>query len=661
MSEKPEALVRQALAGEEEAFSALVRKYQDYAYGVAVGVLSDFELARDVVQESFLCAYRKLDKLRDPARFGGWLRGIVRNMSFRAIRELGRIRELAEEVRLTQGPFDPAPPPDKASEKAERHEIVRRALEKLNDPQREAVSLYYVDGLSCEEIAGFLEVTETAVQGRLQRARARLRKELDMVMDTFKSEHLPDNFADEIKKLLDSAVKRGREHEDAVKRLAEIGAPAVDPLCEALGDPQVTVRRAAARALCKIGDARALKPILRLLYSPDAWKERHDLTTSGALLAVPGMREELLDIVRNKGGQADGERYWAIHALSRAKGDQEVYDALFSIFNTRPDHQVLMSLCMLKPEKAVGLLTDVLNGPYKGLKRSVAWLAHVFKCLPPIDACLRGLENGVPAGARPYMGRLILRHGEPGKVALEEAMMSGPEDVRIAAAVSLAPTGSEDALNILKDAIRHPIPDRKWLEVIAQMLVRRCGGEVTTEVEVDKLPVANRQAVMWMLAKVRPGKAPHNASDLLAASTPSARAAGVRIMARRDGGRAIPQLRTLLRETRPGKVAQAAFWEMLKLRHPNALWRCERAVRSGEKAQATLQELQDTRGQALSTAQEMLTSEHWGERKAAVCLLRRWGELTDDEKARAGKDEHIAVRHAAEGWLGPHWRRSAEE
>jgi len=659
MSDRPEALVRQALAGEEEAFSALVRKYQDYAYGVAVGVLSDFELARDVVQESFLCAYRKLEKLKDPARFGGWLRGIVRNMSFRAIRELGRIRELAEETRRTRGPFDPTPAPDEASEEAERHEIVRRALEKLNDPQREAVGLYYVNGLSYGEIAEFLDVTETAVQGRLQRARARLRKELDMVVDSFKAEHLPEGFADEIKKLLNAAVQRGREHEDAVKRLAEIGAPAVDPLCEALGDPRVTVRRAAARALCKIGDARALKPILRLLYSPDAWKERHDLTSSGAVLAVPGMREELLDIVRNKGGHADAERYWAIQALSRAEGDLEVYDTLLSVFSSQPDHQVVGALCRLRPDRAVDLLTDLLNGPHKRLKSSVPWVAHVFECLPPIEACLKSLERGVPPGARPYMGRLILKHGERGRAALEEAMRAGPDDVRIAAAVALAPSGDESALDLVKKAIRHPVPDRKWLEILAGALVRQRGGQVVTEVELDKLPVVNRQAILWMLAKLRPRKAPQDSSDLLGAETPSARAAGVRILARRGGARAIPELRKALRETRPGKVAQTAFWEMLKLHHPNTLWRCERAVRSGEKTQADLDAVRSTQEHALSAAREMLTSPHWGERKAAVCLLRRWGKLTDEQKAHACKDEHIAVRHAAEGWNGPHWRRSS--
>ncbi len=660
MVEKPEALVKQALAGEEEAFSALVRKYQDYAYGVAVGMLSDFELARDVVQESFLSAYRDLRKLRDPSRFGGWLRGIVRNMSRRAIRELARVRELAEEMRRTQGPFDPAPSPDKASEEAERRGIVRRALERLNDSQRETVGLYYVDGLSYDEIAGFLGVTETAVQGRLQRARARLRKDLKMVEDTFKAEQLPEGFAEEIKRLLDAAAERGREHEDAIKHLAEIGAPAVDPLCEALGDPRVTVRRAAALALCRIGDARALKPILRLLYSTGSWKEKGDLVRSGAVLAVPGMREELLDIACKGTGD---EHYWAVQALSRAEGDQEVYEALLSVFRTRPNYQVLWSLCSIRPDKAADLLTDVLNGPHRRLRGLVPWLAHVSGCLPSVNACLKGLEHGVPARARAWMGRLVLEHGEGGKAALEEAMRSGPNDVQMAAAVALAFAGNEGALDLLKRTLRSPVPDRRWLEVVASALVRRYRGEILTEVELDGLPAANRQAVLWMLAKLSPRHVPQEADDLLAAATPSARAAGVRILARRDGGRAIPRLRMLLRETCPRKVAQAAFWEMLRMRSPNVLRRCERAVRSGGTAETTLQEMHRAREQALSTAREMLASEHWGERKAAVCLLRRWGELTVEEKACAKKDEHVAVRHAAEGWNGPYcrWRATGKK
>ena len=74
MSEQTDAeLVGAALAGETELFCALVRRYQDYVYGVALGILADFDLALDAAQEAFLCAYCGLSKLKDPARFGAWL------------------------------------------------------------------------------------------------------------------------------------------------------------------------------------------------------------------------------------------------------------------------------------------------------------------------------------------------------------------------------------------------------------------------------------------------------------------------------------------------------------------------------------------------------------------------------------------------------------
>jgi hypothetical protein len=104
----------------------------------------------------------------------------------------------------------------------------------------------------------------------------------------------------------------------------------------------------------------------------------------------------------------------------------------------------------------------------------------------------------------------------------------------------------------------------------------------------------------------------------------AARAAALRILALRQGTDAIPLLRDCLREGRPRKVAQEAFRRMLEL---------------GEDA--------------APAAREMLGSEHWTERKAAVCLLRRWDLLTDDERAAAVEDPHVAVRHAAGLWQPP--------
>ena len=82
----------------------------------------------------------------------------------------------------------------------------------------------------------------------------------------------------------------------------------------------------------------------------------------------------------------------------------------------------------------------------------------------------------------------------------------------------------------------------------------------------------------------------------------------------------LPELRRHLASGRPQQnlLSKEAFWQMLRL---------------GEAAQPT--------------AQQMLGSEDWRERKAAVCLMRRWGTLTDRQRQRAVADSHIAVRHAA--------------
>ncbi|MEW6755714.1 MAG: sigma-70 family RNA polymerase sigma factor, partial [Candidatus Latescibacterota bacterium] len=73
-----ETLVLRAAGGEEAAFAALVRAFQDMAYGYAHALLGDFHLARDAAQETFVEVYRHLGELRAPAAFPAWLCRIVR-------------------------------------------------------------------------------------------------------------------------------------------------------------------------------------------------------------------------------------------------------------------------------------------------------------------------------------------------------------------------------------------------------------------------------------------------------------------------------------------------------------------------------------------------------------------------------------------------------
>ena len=189
--------------------AALVRKYQDYAYGVSISVLSDFELSRDVVQESFISAYCDLSKLRDPTRFGGWLRGIVRNIAYRSLRQLKHVRLLTAQLAQTVEEVAPAPSPAKSAQQQEQCQLVQCALQQLGVKNREAVSLHYVDGLSYTDIAAFLDVSEAAVLGRLQRGRRQLRKELKVIEKTFKDNAPDESFARQVAEAIEVYSTKG--------------------------------------------------------------------------------------------------------------------------------------------------------------------------------------------------------------------------------------------------------------------------------------------------------------------------------------------------------------------------------------------------------------------------------------------------------------------
>ena len=527
---------------------------------------------------------------------------------------------MAEELGRTIEPVSTAPSPVQEVQEAERRNIVRRALERLNDKNREAVSLYYIDGLSYEDIAGFLGVTQATVQGRLQRGRATLRKEmLTMVEETFKERELTEDFSDEIKCLLEAAAVRGREHEEAIKRLAGIGSRAVDPLCEVLGDPRIPVRRTAASALCRIGDERALGPILRLLYSDDG--PLAGLLLSGCVLSIPGVREELIKLLPQ--GKWN-ERLWAIRALSHARGDEEVYDCILRVFrdqDVKPlglRNLALDVLCRLKPESGVALMLEALAEP--AFRRRVwVWSAALGKGLAlPIETCLTAFGRDVAPLTRALAGRLVLRHGDAGRTALESLLEEGSPDQRATAALALARPGYEAAFGALVSELLSGYPRRAWVDRVARVVVDHYAKELAAWSNARGATLAQCPAIAWALAQVRIAGGEGTPEDLFRHGTPAVRAAGVKKLAQAKGVAVLPELRDYLREGRPRKVAQEAFWQVYRLRDA-----------------------------AIPVVIDMLESEHWTERKAALCLLRRWGKLTREQRERGESDSHIAVRHAA--------------
>jgi RNA polymerase sigma factor (sigma-70 family) len=157
-------------------FSELVRHFQDMAYGYACSIVRDPFTAQDVAQESFLAAWRKLDRLEDPRAFPGWFRRIIRRV---ALDELRRARPELLSAEQSERIASAAAAPDEETIRRESIGEVRGAIEGLPESLRASLILHYIDGYPISEVADFLGIEPQAAKKRLQRGRERMKKDLE--------------------------------------------------------------------------------------------------------------------------------------------------------------------------------------------------------------------------------------------------------------------------------------------------------------------------------------------------------------------------------------------------------------------------------------------------------------------------------------------------
>jgi RNA polymerase sigma-70 factor (ECF subfamily) len=162
-------LVAAARAGDRRAFAALIERHHPLLLRMCGRVAADDGRAQDAAQEAVVQAMLSLDRLARPERFGSWLVGIGLNVC-----RSQRSPPLAPVPELP----DPAPTPDAAAEARELAERVRAAIATLPRGQREAVTLFYLAGLTHAETAAHLGTAVSAVKTRLHKARASLRAQL---------------------------------------------------------------------------------------------------------------------------------------------------------------------------------------------------------------------------------------------------------------------------------------------------------------------------------------------------------------------------------------------------------------------------------------------------------------------------------------------------
>jgi RNA polymerase sigma-70 factor (ECF subfamily) len=160
------AVVARCLAGEHNAYEAIVQRYQKGLFNVALRMLGNYEDAKDATQTAFIKAYEHLDSFNPEQRFFNWLYRILKNECLNVLRG----RRPSEPVSLGLPAGNGADP----VEVRERRQAVQAALLTLAVEYREVVVLRHFTDLSYDEIAATLGIPTKTVKSRLYTARQQL-------------------------------------------------------------------------------------------------------------------------------------------------------------------------------------------------------------------------------------------------------------------------------------------------------------------------------------------------------------------------------------------------------------------------------------------------------------------------------------------------------
>ena len=176
-------LIARARSGEDRAFATLLSSLKPSLDGFVRRYVSDADAAVDVVQETFVSAWRSLDRYDDRRPFPVWLRAIALNKCRDRARRLAVRRfilgETDDQSAEAQAQPDPAPVGEEQLYPSQRRAIVQRAIDRLPQKLKEPLLLTYFDELTHQEAAGLLGVTVKTVETRVYRARQRLAELLD--------------------------------------------------------------------------------------------------------------------------------------------------------------------------------------------------------------------------------------------------------------------------------------------------------------------------------------------------------------------------------------------------------------------------------------------------------------------------------------------------
>jgi len=177
--------IHRAINNDGRAFEHLVKKYEHKIYDLAYKILGNTDDAADVLQETFLQAYRSLPKFKGKSSFSTWLYRIAMNNCLMKIRKhKNRTVESLDSTEddSTDALYNNIPDwsfnPEATAENSELRDILSRTIRRLPSEYRTVIILHDMQGMSNKEVSGILKLSIPAIKSRLHRARSFVRKRL---------------------------------------------------------------------------------------------------------------------------------------------------------------------------------------------------------------------------------------------------------------------------------------------------------------------------------------------------------------------------------------------------------------------------------------------------------------------------------------------------
>jgi RNA polymerase sigma-70 factor (ECF subfamily) len=173
------ALIASAREGDLDAFAELVRRYEHRVRAVLFRLLDDDRDVEEATQDTFVQAWRNLDRFRGDAAVFTWLYRIAVNEGLARLRRKRVTTTDLDELAETAHAADPAAGPEQSVEAHELHEFLAARIRALTPEYRAPLVLRDVMGLSNQEVADVLELSLAAAKSRIHRARMQIRAELE--------------------------------------------------------------------------------------------------------------------------------------------------------------------------------------------------------------------------------------------------------------------------------------------------------------------------------------------------------------------------------------------------------------------------------------------------------------------------------------------------